>query len=400
MPLLLGSDPVVIAGGGIGGLAAAVMLARKGIAVSLTEKRAVTEESGAGIQLSPNASRILLDIGLGPKLMRTATAPERVLMRNVASGRRIGEVALGRHMTGRHEAPYLVMARADLHSVLLDAARSLPNVRLQFGRGVGHVAEVSDSVTVTTTSVSGSVESIETPCLVGADGLWSGVRRHLGERRQPRFRGYEAWRATLPTSAAPAFARGNETGLWLGTGIHLVHYPIESGTRINIVAILEARIPREGWSSPGDPERIAARFAHAAKPLRELIALGENWRIWPLYDLPARRMANRRTALLGDAAHPVLPFLAQGGALAIEDAACLAEVLSTTPDDVPLALQAYQRLRLKRAQRVQEAARRAGRAYHLWGPLAAARDAVMKLEGPTGLANRLDWLYGWQLSFD
>lgn len=401
----IGIDPVIVAGAGIGGLATALFLARKGIPVVVLEKRVAFAEIGAGLQMSPNASHLLLDLGLGPALMRVATIPRRVVARGMESGRPLGGVELGDFLAERHEAPYLVLRRADLHQILLDAARTFPNIAFGIGRGVTHVAELADGVIVTATTAGGAVEDATAPCLVGADGLWSVTRAALGDRRQPVFSRTEAWRATLPAEAAPDFARASadgsaDTGLWLGQGRHVVHYPVDAGRAVNVVAVMEARLPRDGWSNAADSAPLLARFSDAARPLRELLAAVTDWQVWSLHDLPARQVAGRRIALVGDAAHPVLPFLAQGAALAIEDAATLGELLETLPDDVPTALSAYKRLRLKRAQRVQDAARRVGRFYHAWGPVALARDLAMAFKGPRGIARDYDWLYGWRLTID
>jgi salicylate hydroxylase len=203
-----------------------------------------------------------------------------------------------------------------------------------------------------------------------------------------------AWRATLPRTAAPAELSGHETGLWLGRAGHVVHYPIAGGRLVNIVAVVRRKKPVEGWSAPGDPAELLSAFADAAPSLRRLLEGPPDWRLWSLFDLPAKTMAQGRIALLGDAAHPVLPFLAQGGALAIEDAAVLAASLAETPDPAS-ALARYGAARLERARRVQKAARRTGFAYHAVGPAAWIRDAVMRRAGPQGMTGRYAWIYGW-----
>jgi salicylate hydroxylase len=224
--------------------------------------------------------------------------------------------------------------------------------------------------------------------------VWSRLRAALGDGRSPAFRGHVAWRATIDRAAAPPELAGNETGLWLGSAGHVVHYPIAGGRLLNVVAIERRNRPVEGWSEPGAREDLLGRFAGAAPLLRALLGTPASWLLWSLHDLPARGMARGRIALLGDAAHPVLPFLAQGAALAIEDAAALAGALAGG-ETVPSALRAYEAERLPRAGRVQAQARRNGRIYHA-GPLVAfARDRVMRHLGPEGLTERYAWLYGW-----
>ncbi|MGY2050507.1 FAD-dependent monooxygenase [Methylobacterium sp. JK268] len=384
---------VAVAGAGIGGLTAALALAARGHAVTLVERRTAFSEVGAGLQLSPNASRILTDLGLGPALRRAATEPPRVRIRGLASGRDLGEVALGPAMRERFGAPYWVIHRADLQTILLDAVRGRPGIRLLMGRRAIACAEEGAGARLTVESAGGRAETLDADLVVAADGIRSTLRARL-DRRPLRPAGVAAWRATLPRALAPEALRGDETGLWLGRGRHVVHYPIAGGDLINLVAVLPDARDEADWGLPGDPARLRAAFADAAEPLAGLLARPETWLLWTLADRPAaRRLAGGRLALLGDAAHPVLPFLAQGAALAIEDAAVLAAALGAAP--VPEALAAYAAARRPRARAVQDAARRNGRVYHAGGLVAAARDAVMRRLGPARMTERYAWLYGW-----
>jgi len=389
------SPSVVIAGAGIGGLTAALALAARGCDVTLIERRTGFSEIGAGIQLSPNASRVLFGLGLGPALRHVATEPDRLAVRALASGRGIGAMALGRAMQRRFGAPYLVVHRANLQTVLLDAVRARPNLRLLVGRSAVAAETIADRARVTIESASAGEEHLEADVAIGADGVWSRLRAALGDRREPVYRGFTAWRATIAREVVPAALAGNEIGLWLGSDGHVVHYPIAGGTRLNIVAFERRREALEGWAVPGAAHDLRAVFGGAAPPLRDLLAAPREWTLWSLFDLPAGAMARGRIALLGDAAHPVLPFLAQGGALAIEDAAAAAAALAACPSDPAAALQAYEAARLRRVRRVQRSARRNGAVYHARGPLALARNLVMRRLGPDGMVERYRWLYGW-----
>jgi salicylate hydroxylase len=385
----------VIAGAGIGGLTAALALAARGWEVTLVERRTGFSADGAGIQLSPNASRILIDLGLGPALRRAASEPARVAIRALASGREIGAVALGAFMRERFGAPYYVVHRAELQTLLLDAVRARSTIRLMMGRAVIGGREQPDRTSITVENAAGARDTLEADLAVAADGLWSRLRAAGEDWRAPQYRGFAAWRATIPHSDAPAGLAGDETGLWLGRDRHVVHYPIAGGRLLNIVAVERRAAAVEGWAEPGDQAELVAAFREAAAPLRALLAAAPAWQLWSLFDLPAAAMRRGRLALVGDAAHPVLPFLAQGGALAIEDAAVLAGALAGAKD-VAAALAAYERARLPRARRIQQAARRNGAAYHAGGVKAFMRDAVIRHLGPERMALRFAWLYGWR----
>jgi salicylate hydroxylase len=384
---------LAVVGAGIGGLTAALTLARQGHGVALIERRTGFSEVGAGLQLSPNASRILLELGLGPALRRVATEPERVVIRSVRSGRSIGQVALGPFMRERYGAPYWVVHRADLQRILLDAVRSQPSIRLLIGRTVETVDNDLPSAALTLRTESGQREALDIHGVIGADGVWSTVRRVLGNA-PPVYRGYVAWRATIERKRVPIELSGNETGLWLGRTAHVVHYPIDGGRLVNVVVIRRRSDPVEGWDAPGRRIRLLTHFNGASTPLRELIAAPPDWLLWSLFDAPAGRLADGRVALLGDAAHPVLPFLAQGAALAIEDTAALAASLAEG-SDLPAAFAAYARQRTERVRLVQKQARRNGRIYHLSGPAAFARNLVIRRLGAEGMTERYSWLYGF-----
>ena len=415
------AEPLVVVGAGIGGLAAALFLSRAGHSVALIEKRTRVEEEGAGLQLSPNASRILIDAGLGPALSRRASAPERIRIRRARDAREIATIPLGQSIKERHGAPYFVIHRADLAGLLLDAVRAEPRIQLLYGREAQASVERDGGIALSWRSERGASGVLQACALIAADGLRS---PHGATEAPPRFSGFCAWRALVPAAAVPEVARIGEVGLWLGPRAHLVHYPLKNGAVVNLVAVIEERHAEEGWSREGDPRLIGEAVADWSSNARALIASASEWRCWSLFDRkPARRWGKGPMTLLGDAAHPMLPFLAQGAAMAIEDAATLARNLAplasthalskqakaTTeeghspsseaafrPRDMADALRRYERARAARTARAQREARRNIFAYHARGPFAVARDQILSRSSGEKLLARYDWLYGWR----
>jgi len=387
---------VTVIGAGIGGLAAALALSRIGRQVTLVERRTGFTEVGAGLQLSPNATRILGDLGLGQALARQACEPQRVVVRAVRSGREIGEVAQGAYMRERFGTPNYVIHRADLQTILLDAVRAQPNIRLLMGRTLEHLDQQDGHVGLGFTRSGERREDMASAIVIGADGAWSKARPLIGDPRVPAFQGYVAWRATIARKDAPPELAGEETGLWLGPQGHIVHYPVSAGRKLNIVAIRRQPKAAIGWSEPGERAELLAAFAGAARPLQGLLAAPQEWLLWSLHDLSVGALARERVALLGDAAHPVLPFMAQGAAMAIEDAAIMGSALADMPHKPVDALNRYAKLRFQRVRRIQATARRNGRVYHAGLLAGLGRDLVMRKLGAEGMAERYSWIYGWK----
>jgi 2-polyprenyl-6-methoxyphenol hydroxylase-like FAD-dependent oxidoreductase len=390
--------PILIAGAGIGGLTAALALARRGCPVVLFDQAPRLEEVGAGIQLSPNASRILIGLGLGEQLQRHVVAPDELRVMNAQSAQVLARAPLGTAAETRYGAPYWVIHRGDLQAVLLEAVSAQPDIALHLGTRVEDFAVHRNGVTVSALASHRAVEE-RGRALIAADGLWSKLRARLGHRDAPRFARHTAWRALAPADELIPDLRAPAVNLWLGRDAHLVHYPVRGGSLINVVAIIRDDWREQGWNEPGQRADILARFSPERWPkaAHVLLAAPQRWHKWALYDrAPTAHWGKGATTLLGDAAHPMLPYLAQGAAMAIEDAAVLAQRLADTPDDSAGAMRRYERLRRARTARAQRAARHNGRAYHMGGAGAVLRTLALLAMGGQRLIARYDWLYGWK----
>jgi salicylate hydroxylase len=393
---------IIVAGAGIGGLTAALALAARGFRVVVLEKAERLEEAGAGLQLSPNASRILVELGLQPRLASRAVTPDAI---NIVSARAGGEIArlpLGEAASQRAGAPYWVVHRADLQAALLAQVNDHPDIDLRLGCQFEDVTSHAKGLTVI--QRRGNARQSELAmALIGADGIWSAVRNHLFPLVQPQFSGLIAWRGTLDATTLPREYTAPRVQLWMGPDAHLVAYPISGAKQINVVAIVPGTWNRPGWSAQGDANELKGAFAsrHWPATARMLIGAVDEWRRWALFTLPdLAEWSSGSTALLGDAAHAMLPFAAQGAGMAIEDAAVLAGCLSQSTGDniagVPAALKRYSGLRRGRVLRVRRTARLQGRIYHLTGPLALARDLAIRAMGPQRMLARQDWIYDWR----
>lgn len=383
--------PILIAGGGIGGLALSIALARQGRRSVVLEQRPTFSTAGAGIQLGPNGVRVLQRLGVAEALRPMVGVPEAIRVHDGRSGRTLAELPLGDWIAARHGAPYWVAHRGDLHSALLAAATSAREVTLRTGFAVDAYGISADGVRV----VNGDRNGAHGAALVGADGLWSTVRRQLHPGCVPIFAGATAMRTVIAADAAGVL-RMPAVGVWLTPGVHVVHYPVRGGADIAVVVITAEDWQGREWDAEADAAPLLARLAGFHSGLVDVLAGVRDWRKWALHRLPAPpAWSVGPVTLLGDAAHPMLPYLAQGGVLALEDALVLASCIAAQPGDEPGALQAFERLRRERARRVQRASRRQGRIYHLPPPLSWARDAVLRLAPGARLMAGYDWLYGW-----
>jgi 2-polyprenyl-6-methoxyphenol hydroxylase-like FAD-dependent oxidoreductase len=389
------SRTIIVAGAGIGGLTAALALARQQFRVVVLERSEQLEEVGAGIQLSPNASRILIELGVEKHLEQCVVVPDDISV--AGAYREIVRIPIGGNAAFRYGAPYWVMHRADLQAALLARVREVPDVALMLGTQLEDFAVHSKGVTVVTRRGVARLNE-QARGLIGADGVWSTVRSRAFAGAQPKFSGYVAWRGTVATSALPREFTEPRVRLWLGRDAHLVAYPLRGGQRINVVAIGAGDWNRPGWSEAGDPREIARLFEASRWPptARWLIGAVEEWRRWALFEVATGEWCKGPVALLGDAAHAMLPFAAQGAAMAIEDAAVLAQCLAQEPNDIDAALIHYAAKRRPRIARMRRAAQQNGRIYHMGGPMAFARNATMRLLGGSRLMARQDWIYDWR----
>ena len=384
------SLPILIAGGGIGGLAAACALGQDGQRVVVLEQADTFSEIGAGIQLGPNIFRMFDCLGLTPAVNKVAFFPTGLAMNDVRSGEPVVRVPLGQSVRAAYGFPYGVIYRADLHQVFLAACKALPKVSLRTRARLESFEQGIDAVTVTLADG----KRIEGSALIGADGLWSRVREAVVGDGKPRVSGHIAYRAVLKRADVPAHLWSDDVLLWGGEKTHLVHYPLRRGELFNLVAVFHSDKYDEGWNTFGDPGELWTRFRYAAKPVKELLERIETWKMWVLCDRePVKVWSDRRVTLLGDAAHPMLQYLAQGAGQAIEDAVVLRQALRFTRGDITRAFRKYQQARYLRTGRVQLTARFYGDIYHASGVQRELRNQLFRSGSEAAGFAGLQWMY-------
>jgi 3-hydroxybenzoate 6-monooxygenase len=384
---------VFIVGGGIGGLAAALALARQGIAAQIIEQAAEFKEIGAGIQLGPNVFWMFDILGLVERVSALAVFPNNLIMMDSITGQEVTRVPLGDKFRKRFKHPYALIHRADLHKVLLEACKKSDRIRLDASQKVVKVEETSDGIVVRTESG----KEYRGAALIGADGIWSSIREIVVGDGKPKPAGHITYRAVLPTSEMPEQYRWHDMVVWAGEKVHLVHYPLRTGDLFNLVAVFHSNRYEEGWDSYGDPAELHERFAKTGAPVRTLLEKIESWRMWVLCDRPPIKEWSRgRITLLGDAAHPMLQYLAQGANMAIEDAVCLANEVIEFAGDYPAAFRAYQQARYLRTGRVQIMARVYGEFFHAGGVAKELRNIMLGARSVEDHIAGVEWLYGEQ----
>jgi salicylate hydroxylase len=389
----MASQQVLIAGGGIGGLASALACAQRGVSVQLIERAAQLSEVGAGIQIGPNVTRILQAWGLGEALAQVAAFPKQLQARDAQTGQVLGTLPLGERAQSRYGAPYATIHRADLQGILHRAAQAA-GVDMLLGQTVHGWRETASGVEVNTADGP----SVQAGALIGADGVWSAVRQQLLGDAPARFTGHLAYRALVAQADFPAHLRSDQVTVWMGPRLHVVHYPVRSGQWLNLVAIVHGDKPiqDQDWDQVGHTQSLMQAMGAVGRDLHARLASVPAWRQWALHDRAplsgAKQMAQGRVALLGDAAHPMRPYLAQGAGMAIEDAQVLAQSLCTGGASVPEQLNSYAQARWARNARVQARAIRNGRIFHAQGAVALGRNLSMRLMGERVMD--VPWLYG------
>lgn len=386
------NDPIVIAGGGIGGLAAARALALKGYRSIVIEQADEFGEIGAGIQLGPNVDRVFTRLGVAEAMHHIAFYPQNIIMMDSLSQEEITRLSLGKTFEAYFGNPYGVIHRADLHNVLLGACHGMDEIDLRAGVAVTGYDDGANGVTVHT---SGG-DSIEGAALIGADGLWSKIRKTIIDDGDPIVSGHIAYRAVLPIEDVPIELEQwmDDVVLWGGPRNHLVHYKLRRGELFNIVAVFHSQKYVEGWDEFGDPGELTERFAGTAPQVQALLDKINVWKMWVLCDrVPAKEWTKGRATLLGDAAHPMLQYLAAGAGMAMEDAVCLADLLEAHEGDVDRAFADYPPLRYIRTGRVQLTARFYGDIYHAHGVTRDLRKLMLAGGDPTAAYKGVEWLY-------
>ncbi len=384
------AQPILIAGAGIGGLAAAVALARVGFSCHVIERAPQIDEIGAGLQLGPNAFRAFDKLDLSHEIDDISFKPAAIRLMDSVEGRELSRQTLGARFEARFRNPYCVAYRADVQRTLLAAVhRMSTSIVVTLGDGVAAVDQDGDGVSVTL----GSGRRLQGQALVGADGLRSLIRAEVLGAQPPRYAGHVAYRAVLPVEQVPAPLLTDDVQVWIGPGHHLVCYKLRAGQLFNIIAVIRSLRQTDGWDTVGDPAELDAGFAGDCATVRRLAALVHHGRMWALCDRdPAPGWTRGRITLLGDAAHPMLPYVAQGACMAIEDAIALADELAASAD-VTTAFTRYEHTRYPRTASVQSLARETGEVNHLDGASRAARNAALAARAPDDY-DGVAWLFG------
>ena len=389
---------MLIVGGGIGGLAAALACVEKGAKPLLIERTSQFSEVGAGIQMGPNVTRTLFSWGLEKTLQDFIFTPRSLQVRDAVSGQTLGTLRLGQRSQEKYGAPYVTVHRADLHQTLLQKVLSAGVAELRLQSEVDSLQEDHKGVTANVKDLlTGRVEALNVQAVVGADGLWSDIRNFVLPQTSPRTTGLVAYRALLPMQTLPEFLRQQDVMVWVGSRMHAVLYPVRGGEFLNMVVIAPGQLPEslQDWDHDANQEELFEALGVLHPHLKDVLEAVPAWRRWPICDRPplvsASQMAKGRIALLGDAAHPMRPFLAQGAGMAIEDAAALAACWAQVDLPINERWHIYAQMRWARNAKVQARSIRNGKIFHMQGPMRWGRDMAMRLMGESLMD--VPWLY-------
>lgn len=389
---------MIIVGGGIGGLAAALACGQAGARPQVLERAATFSEVGAGIQMGPNVTRTLHAWGLAQDLKEIGFVPRKLDAKDTQTGQIIGTLRLGQRSLDTYGAPYFTVHRADLHRVLLKKIMSSGQAELHLDSEVQGLQQNADGIQISGSNLPASLTELsQSAAMVGADGLWSKTRQFVVPPTAPRVTGLLAYRALVPMRSIPEKLRLQDVNVWVGPRVHAVLYPVKCGEYLNLVVVVQGPPPAslDDWDHAGNKQDLEAAMGPIHADLRNMLAAVPAWRLWPICDRPPikgpHEMAKGRIALLGDAAHPMRPFLAQGAGMAIEDAAELARSWARADLQVEDRLQMYAQARWARNAQVQQRSIRNGQIFHLQGPLRWGRNVAMKLMGEPLMD--VPWLY-------
>jgi 3-hydroxybenzoate 6-monooxygenase len=386
--------PVLVAGGGIGGLAAALALTRRGFSVKVLEQSPQLGEIGAGIQLGPNAFAAFDALGIGQKARARAVYIDEMVMHDALDETLVGRIPTGEAFRQRFGNPYAVIHRADVHRSLLEGAQESDRIQVLTSTTVQRIDQDEQGVTVHDTQ-GGMHRGV---ALIGADGVKSAVRRqYVGD--EARVSGHVVYRAVIDRRDFPVDLQWNAASIWVGPNCHLVHYPLRGGEQYNVVVTFHSR-QKEEWSvREGSFEEVQSYFEGICAKARQLIDLPKDWKRWATADRePIAQWTFGRATLLGDAAHPTLQYLAQGACMALEDAVTLGEALRVHHNDFAPAFAHYQRSRVARTARIVLSAREMGRIFHARGVERLVRNDLWKGRSPERFYDAMEWLYGWNVT--
>jgi salicylate hydroxylase len=386
------TQPILVAGAGIGGLTTALGLARNGFDVVVLERASMLGEIGAGIQLGPNAFHAFDWLGIGDAARAMAVYVDKLRLMDAMTAEDICSIDLGEPFRKRFGNPYAVVHRGDLHGVFQRACLENPRITIRTGCTVEGYDQDGGSVTV---RLAGG-EMVTGRLLVGADGLWSKVRQQVVGDGAPRVTGHSTYRSVIPTEQMPQDLRWNAATCWAGPKCHIVHYPLSDWKVFNLVVTYHNDAPAPVAGLPVTEDEVMAGFRHVHPKARDVIRHGKDWKLWVLCDRdPVENWIDGRVVLLGDAAHPTLQYMAQGACMAMEDGICLAHELAGSPDDHAAALERYRRQRVLRTARIQLQSRAMGdHVLHPTGAHAALRNAIMSAKTNAEWYDSLAWLYG------